>query len=73
MPKARWIMQNKISTLDEFTVEDGILMKYSGDSNIVNVPDGVECIFDLAFFSKSHIKSLKLPDTLVEIGSRPLR
>ena len=35
-------MRDKISVPSEFTVEGEALVKYSGDSNIVTVPDGVE-------------------------------
>lgn len=62
-------MNNKLSYPQEFKIENQVLIQYIGDSNSVTIPNGVECIANLAFFRKDHIKHLFIPDSVREIGN----
>ncbi|MBQ9084249.1 MAG: leucine-rich repeat domain-containing protein [Clostridia bacterium] len=53
----------------EFRVEDGILIRYLGDSETVNVPRGIKEIGARAFGKKSGIKSVNLPEGITAIGT----
>ena len=48
------------SNPSEFTVENGELKKFSGQSNCLDLPSGISRIGDLAFFRKSHIHKVEV-------------
>lgn len=52
----------------EFEIENGILVKYHGESSEVVVPEGVTAIGGWAF-SCCGIEKVHLPDSLIEIGA----
>lgn len=58
------------ASTDEFVInEKGILTKYNGSDEIVEIEEGVTGIGSKAFENKTKIVSIKLPDTVVSIGN----
>lgn len=54
---------------DEFViVGDGILVAYKGNSNTVNIPEGVKIIADGTFRDNLGITAVNFPESLVKIG-----
>lgn len=51
----------------EFEIVDGVLIKYHGESETVNIPDGVKKIGDRAF-NNTIIESITIPESVKEIG-----
>lgn len=49
-------------------VGDGILLSYNGNENHVTIPDGVKRIAPYVFYDNTTLKSVSLPDSLIEIG-----
>lgn len=56
----------------DFTVEDGVLVSYSGSSKQVSIPTDVYCIADSAFMNNKTVESLKLNNVTV-IGDNAFR
>ena len=54
----------------DFTVEDGVLLRYTGSAASVNVPDGVYAIGDGAFEGNTAVKTVNLPSTVYTVGNR---
>ncbi|MBO4787814.1 MAG: leucine-rich repeat domain-containing protein [Lachnospiraceae bacterium] len=50
-----------------FKIEDDVLIKYSGDDEIVTIPDGVKVIGEKAFYSNTTIKKVIIPDSVTQI------
>ena len=57
-----------MSNLQEFTIENGVLKKYSGKSNEVVIPAGVTEIWEHAFEDCSGLTSVSIPDSVTSIG-----
>jgi hypothetical protein len=57
------------SSLTDFKIENGILIKYVGSSESVVIPDFVTSIGDQAFLGCEGITSITLPDSVNYIGS----
>lgn len=53
--------------LSDFVINFGVLTKYTGNSSVVIVPDGVLTIGDAVFAEKDFIKEIILPDGLKRI------
>lgn len=53
---------------DDFVIEDGVLVKYTGDNPVVVIPDGVTEIGEKVFCGRHEIKTVKMPSTLKIIG-----
>lgn len=53
-----------------FTIEDGVLLSYSGDSSEITVPGEVYRISDGVFEGNTSLKSVTLPSSVIEIGNR---
>ena len=53
---------------DDFEIENGTLVKYSGSDTEVIIPDSVKIIGDWAFDGCENLKSITIPDGVTEIG-----
>ena len=54
---------------NEFQIDDGRLIKYRGNSSVVNIPDGIISIAAMAFSECEMIKEVSIPQTVSLIGS----
>lgn len=61
-------IDNKVSKA--FKIKDGVLLKYSGDEEVVAIPDGVKVIGDQSF-EGLHIKKVIMPDSVTKIEGKP--
>lgn len=55
--------------MNEFHIENGILIKYNGSSDVVIIPHGVRAIGDQAFADCISLTQIEIPDTVTEIGN----
>lgn len=51
-----------------FVIENGVLTNYKGNSETVNIPDGVTEIGEKCFSGNEKIKYVNMPDTVTLIG-----
>ncbi len=54
---------------NDFIIEDGVLIKYLGDSSNVTVPDGVTAIGDFSFGQNTDIAIVVMSDSVETVGS----
>lgn len=54
--------------MKDFTVKDGVLVKYTGRSKVVEIPENVTAIADRAFWSNQDIEAVYIPGTVKTIG-----
>lgn len=66
-------MHNNLSDWINMTVDDGILIKYEGNSSIIKIPIGVTSIEEAVFSGNEHIKKLYTPETLIYIGKNAFK
>ena len=59
-----------VSAASDFVVEDGVLIRYTGSSANVTVPDGVYAIGDGAFEGNAAVKTVTLPSSAYSVGNR---
>lgn len=52
----------------DFTIEDGVLKKYSGGGGQVVIPDGVTAIGDRVFNQKTDVTGVTIPSGVTSIG-----
>ena len=55
--------------LDDFTIKDGVLIKYNGTGGDVAIPDGVTVIANSAFLFCNGLTSITIPDSVKSIGA----
>lgn len=56
------------SNLDDFTIEDGVLVKYKGTDELVSIPNTVNTLGKHCFSNNRGIIEVIIPDSVVEIG-----
>lgn len=61
---------NLSKSRNEFVIENGMLVKYLGDSNSVVIPGGVTKIGNDVFCANKTVESVVIPDGVTEIGDR---
>ena len=54
--------------MDDFCIEDGILVRYYGEGGNVKIPDGITSIYKNAFRSCSKITDISIPESVTSIG-----
>ena len=57
----------------EFTIENGVLIKYSGDDKIINIPESVTEIGDNAFWMNKTVEEIRFPESIAKIGREAFR
>ena len=53
----------------EFEIEEGVLLRYTGNEETVMIPETVTAIGRYAFHANQRLKHVFIPDTVTEIGS----
>ena len=56
--------------MEEFSIENGILIKYNGNASRVIIPDGVEELASRAFSNNSSLTEVIFPESVKQIGGR---
>ncbi|OLS22510.1 MAG: hypothetical protein HeimC3_30510 [Candidatus Heimdallarchaeota archaeon LC_3] len=54
--------------IGNFSIRDGILVNYSGNNKVVNIPEEVKRIQNSVFWYRSFIEKIIIPDTVVSLG-----
>ncbi len=57
-----------MTDMDDFMIEDGVLIKYEGSDSDVVIPAGVTSIGEGAFFECYDLTSITIPDSVTSIG-----
>lgn len=58
---------------EDFKIENGVLLSFSGEEHIVTVPDEVKVIGKEVFKGMSWITDISLPDGITEIGGNAFK
>ena len=66
---AEWENQERAANTDGFEIENGVLKKYTGKAEHVEIPGTVTSIGDLAFSECENLKSVVIPGTVKSIGN----
>ena len=53
---------------EHFEIENGVLIRYTGNKTTVSVPDGVVEIGSKAFQYSYYVKNIILPDSVIKIA-----
>ena len=51
----------------DFVIEDGVLKKYNGQSDVVSIPDGVKTIGEFAFAKRESLKGVVIANSVTSI------
>lgn len=63
------LRRNKMNELKDFIIEDGVLVKYTGEGGDVKIPNSVTSIYNCAFVGCSSLTSITLSDSVKSIGA----
>ena len=67
--KDKYILDNSHSIdSKDFIIKSGVVTKYLGSSEVVNVPDGARELSPCLFWDNQIIKEVRLPDSLISIS-----
>ena len=55
-------------SVNEFEIDDGVLIKYNGDGGVVVIPDGVKSIGESAFRDRISLTEVVIPDSVTQIS-----
>lgn len=71
MDKKSGLNANFKDPATDFLVSDGVLKKYNGNSTVVNIPVelGITSIGQKAFFRRTDIKAINIPDNITSIAN----
>lgn len=58
-----------MSDMNDFVIENGVLKKYKGKKQDVEIPSGVTCIGFQAFAWRDGLTSVTIPDSVTSIGN----
>ena len=58
-----------VKIMDDFQIEDGVLVKYTGTDSDVVIPEGVTAIGDQVFFFFRTITNITIPSSVKSIGN----
>ena len=58
---------------ENFTIENGVLLSFSGEEHSIVIPDGVFAIGNGVFKGMSWITDITLPDSISEIGDNAFK
>ena len=56
------------SNLNDFKIENGVLIEYTGAEACVVIPEGVMEIGDAAFACCERLRSVSIPESVTHIG-----
>lgn len=61
------VVQNSRTSLDCFTISDGVLTAYEGDDRTVTIPDGVVVVAERVFIGHEEIEKVVMPASLTTL------
>jgi len=56
---------------EDFVIENGVLVNYTGSDSNITVPEGITAIGDHVFSNSGSLYSVTLPDSITEVGTNP--
>ncbi len=59
-----------MSSSEDFVVQNGVLLKYTGEDTDVLIPENVECIGKEAFYFRAGVKTVVIPDGVTSVSER---
>ena len=62
-----------MSDIKDFVIENGVLMKYTGNETNVVIPEGVTSIGGWAFSRCTGLTNIEIPDSVTSIGDNAFR
>ena len=60
----------EMNNQNDFIIENGILKKYSGNNDVVTVPEGVVVIGGSAFSRRKNLRRVIIPNSVKKIDSK---
>ena len=57
-----------MSNINDFVIEDGVLVEYTGEDTDVVIPDSVTELGDWCFNGCESLESITIPDSVTSLG-----